>query len=155
MHEPPTDDARAAAYSAMLPVRDLKHTIAWYKALGFSVGDLFGNPPEWCCLCFDDARLFFKQQPSDSPNTDPSGRAIAASHANCPPPPPGDTSPLAASPLLSVQIDDVPAAHAEFTRRGLAPSDLRMTPAGAAEFELRDPDGYALWFGAESNDVQV
>lgn len=48
--------------------------------------------------------------------------------------------------------DDVIALHAAWKDDHLAVTDLRVTAYGMKEFELRDPDGYWLWFGQESSD---
>ena len=34
----------------------------------------------------------------------------------------------------------------------LAPTELRVTYYGMQEFELRDPDGYWLWFGEDTDE---
>jgi len=41
-------------------------------------------------------------------------------------------------------------ATIENIRRTLAATDVRVTVHGTMEFEVRDPDGYGLWFGQES-----
>ncbi|KAB2912201.1 MAG: hypothetical protein F9K29_19985 [Hyphomicrobiaceae bacterium] len=43
------------------------------------------------------------------------------------------------SPMLS--------EHAAWKSKGLSVDGLRVTDYGMTEFELRDPDGYWLWFG--------
>jgi hypothetical protein len=48
--------------------------------------------------------------------------------------------------------DDVAALHAAWKGKGLPVTDLRVTDYGMKEFELRDPDGYWLWFGQPSSD---
>ena len=48
--------------------------------------------------------------------------------------------------------DDVRALHADWKAKGLAVTDLRVTGQGMREFELRDPDGYWLWFGQDTSD---
>ena len=48
--------------------------------------------------------------------------------------------------------DDVAGLHAEFSAKGLPVTALRVTIYGMKEFELRDPDGYWLWFGQDTNE---
>ena len=48
--------------------------------------------------------------------------------------------------------DDVVALHQAWQQRGLPVTDLRVTEYGMREFELRDPDGYWLWFGQNTSD---
>jgi hypothetical protein len=44
------------------------------------------------------------------------------------------------------------ALHQEFKSRGVAVTDLRVTVYQMKEFEVRDPDGYWLWFGQETDE---
>jgi len=118
----------------MLAVADLKRTIAFYcDELGFSIANTFGTPdPVWCMLRRDDVRVMFNQ------------------------PPAGEMAPVPPR-AKDLQVfycypDDVVALHGAWTQKGLPVTDLRVTDYGMKEFELRDPDGYWLWFGQESRD---
>jgi hypothetical protein len=48
--------------------------------------------------------------------------------------------------------DDVVALHAAWRDKGLPVTDLRVTVYGMKEFELRDLDGYWLWFGQSTSE---
>jgi catechol 2,3-dioxygenase-like lactoylglutathione lyase family enzyme len=118
----------------MLSVADLERTIAFYcNELGFQCVSTFGDPrPVWCYLKRDSVDLMFNQPP-------------AAEIAELP------------RRAKDFQIyyfypDDVAALHAAWKSKGLAVTDLRVAIYGMKEFELRDPDGYWLWFGQSTNE---
>ena len=48
--------------------------------------------------------------------------------------------------------DGVSALHDEWKRKDLPVSDLRVATYCMKEFELRDPDGYWLWFGQSATE---
>jgi hypothetical protein len=48
--------------------------------------------------------------------------------------------------------DDIVSLHSTWKAASLAVTDLRVTIYGMKEFELRDPDGYWLWFGESTNE---
>jgi catechol 2,3-dioxygenase-like lactoylglutathione lyase family enzyme len=118
----------------MLSVTDLERTITFYcNGLGFQCAQKFGDPhPVWCHLKRDSADLMFNQPPA---------------------------SELAELPRRAKDFqvyyfypDDVPLLHAAWKGKGLAVTDLRVTIYGMKVFELRDPDGYWLWFGQSTNE---
>jgi catechol 2,3-dioxygenase-like lactoylglutathione lyase family enzyme len=118
----------------MLSVTDLRRTIDFYcNELGFRCAGTFGDPdPVWCHLERDAVDLMFNQPP-------------AAEMADLP------------RRAKDFQVyyfypDDVAALHAAWKGKGLPVTDLRVTDYGMKEFELRDPDGYWLWFGQPSSD---
>ena len=43
--------------------------------------------------------------------------------------------------------------YAEWKAKGVPITDARVTGHGMREFEIRDPDGYWLWFGESSTDA--
>jgi catechol 2,3-dioxygenase-like lactoylglutathione lyase family enzyme len=116
----------------MLSVADLERTTAFYCGrLGFRVINTFGKPkPVWCMLERDKVRLMFNQPP---------GIEIV--------PRPKDHQ------IYYFYPDAVAALHAEWRSAGLAVTDLRVTIYGMKEFELRDPDGYWLWFGEDTDEA--
>ncbi len=93
--------------------------------LSFNLCETFGDPPVWCFLQRDGVRLFFKQPPASTFPPDWSGHVPATGHA----------------------------PHAELSARKLAPMRMRVTHYGMKEFELRDPDGYCLWFGEDTDEA--
>jgi len=125
--------ARIKALVPMLSVTDLKRTMAFYcDKLGFRMVNTFGDAePRWCMLDRDGISIMFNQ------------------------PPPEEMAELAPRPkdfqIYYFYPDDVVSLHKGWKAAGLPVSDLRIAIYGMKEFELRDPDGYWLWFG-ESTD---
>ena len=107
----------------MLSVADVERSIAFYRHLGFELGNTFAPPdamkPSWAWLRSGDAQLM-----------------VAAA-----------SEPAAAQQavLFYVYTDDVAAARASLVEAGLNPGAIR-TPfyAPRGEFELKDPDGYVV-----------
>ena len=126
---------RLQRHTPMLSVADLRRTIAFYcDELGFRCAQSFGEPdPVWCYLKRDDVDLMFNQPP-------------AAEMADLP---------LRAKDFQIYYFypDDVAALHAAWKGKGLPVTELRVTSYGMKEFELRDPDGYWLWFGQSSGEL--
>ena len=118
----------------MLSVTDLARTIAFYcDQLGFRCVGKFGDPdPVWCHLVRDDVDLMFNAPPA-AEMTELPRRAKDFQIYYCYP-------------------DDVIALHASWKARQLPVTDLRVTDYGMKEFELRDPDGYWLWFGQSTTE---
>ena len=107
----------------MLSVADVERSIAFYRHLGFEVGNTFAPPdatkPSWAWLKCDDAQLMVAAA---------SGPATAQQAV-----------------LFYVYTDDVVAARASLVEAGLNPGAI-STPfyAPRGEFELKDPDGYVV-----------
>ena len=119
----------------MLAVADLGRTMRFYcDELGFKVANTStrsGDPAiVWCMLRRDRVSLMFNG-PGARIGDEPPGR-------------PGDFQ------ILYFYPDDVRALHAGWKAKGLPVTDLRVTTYCMREFELRDPDGYRLWFGEET-----
>jgi len=138
----------------MLAVRDLQRTIEWYTTgLGFSLGDTFGDPPVWCSLQQDGVRLFFNQPPASCFPPDWPGHVAARGHPPFPQPRPDrPTEQIRSLHIFYMHVHDLPALHARLTANGLSPTEMRVTVYGMKEFELRDPDGYWLWFGEGTDE---
>ena len=119
----------------MLSVADLKRTKSFYcDGLGFRVASTFGTPdPVWCLLERDSVRLMFNFPGSDV-EADLPKRAKDLQ-------------------VYYFYPDDVTALHAEWTAKGVAVTELRVTSYGMRELEIRDPDGYWLWFGEGTGDA--
>ena len=115
----------------MLGVADLERTIAFYCGkLGFRVNNTFGSPkPVWYMLERDKVRLMFNQPPGIVIFPEPKDRQI-----------------------FYFYPEDIVSLHSAWREAGLVVSDLRVTAYGMQEFELRDPDGYWLWFGESTNE---
>jgi uncharacterized glyoxalase superfamily protein PhnB len=125
---------RLKQLTPMLSVADLKRTMAFYcDELGFRCNGTFGDPdPVWCHLEWDGARLMFNQPP-------------AAEMAELP-------RRAKDCQIVYFYPDDVAALHTAWKANGLPVTDLRVTVYAMKEFELRDPDGYWLWFGQETSE---
>jgi catechol 2,3-dioxygenase-like lactoylglutathione lyase family enzyme len=101
--------------------------------LGFRVVNTFGDAePRWCMLDRDGTSMMFNQPPP-------------AEMAELPP------------RAKDFQIyyfypDDVALLHRAWKAAGLPVSELRVAIYGMKEFELRDPDGYWLWFGQSTDE---
>jgi len=125
---------KLATLIPMLSVSDLKRTMLFYgEQLGFDILNSFGEPePRWCMLGRDSVRIMFNQPPQEEL----------------------DTIPRRAKDFQVFYFypDDVAALHAAWKNAGLPVGELRVTDYHMKEFELRDPDGYWLWFGQEASD---
>jgi uncharacterized glyoxalase superfamily protein PhnB len=118
----------------MLAVSDLRRTMAFYcDDLGFKVVNVFGKPdPVWCMLQRDSVRLMFNRPPDEEMAELPR-RAKDFQ-------------------IFYFYPDDVVALHREWSQKGLAVTHLRVTEYDMKEFELRDPEGYWLWFGQSTEE---
>ena len=118
----------------MLSVSDLGRTMAFYcDQLGFQCASSFGDPdPVWCHLTRDTIDLMFNQPPA-AEMVDLPRRAKDFQ-------------------IYYFYPHDVVALQAAWKAKGLPVTDLRVTSYGMQEFELRDPDGYWLWFGQGTSE---
>lgn len=113
----------------MLSASDLERTIAFYcDELDFRCAHSIGAPRRlWCYLERDGVAVMFRQAPA------------------------GEVAKLRRRgkdfQVFYVYPDDVAALHAALKSKGLGVTGLRVTTYAMKEFELRDPDGYWLWFG--------
>ena len=103
-------------------VADVERSIAFYKYLGFKVGNTF--EPEgklaWAWLHNESANLMLAR--ADAP-VDPAIQGV----------------------LFYVYVADVAAAHAELSSKGILVGPIRSpfyAPRG--EFRVADPDGYVV-----------
>ncbi len=123
----------------MLSVANLERTMDFYCGqLGFEVLSTYnggyGRPdPVWCMLGRDDVKMMFNF-PGDYIQADLPRRAKDFQ-------------------IYYFYPDDVRALHAAWKEAGVPVSDLRVAPHQMREFEIRDPDGYWLWFGESTTDA--
>jgi uncharacterized glyoxalase superfamily protein PhnB len=119
----------------MLAVTDLKGTMDFYcTSLGFRCTGTFGHPePVWCELVRDGVAIMFNAPPRECVERDVPRKSKDYQ-------------------IFYFNPDDVVGLHAAWKKAGVAVSDLRVTVYGMKEFEVRDPDGYWLWFGQETDD---
>ena len=119
----------------MLSVADLQRTMAFYcDELGFRCVRTFGDPrPVWCHLERDSVDLMFNAPPIEEMADLPAGAKDFQVYYFYP--------------------DDVVALHDQWKKKSLPVTDLRVTGYGMKEFELRDPDGYWLWFGEPTSEA--
>ena len=115
---------KTRALVPMVFVADVERSIAFYRHLGFEVGNTFAaddaTKPTWAWLQSGEAQLML----------------AAASH------------PVVAEPqgvLFYVYTEDVASARASLIEAGLGPGVI-TTPfyAPRGEFRLVDPDGYTV-----------
>ena len=125
-----TSSARLTHSAPILLVRDIHATAAYFRdALGFRLGELYGDPPGFVIAARDQMHIMLKQAAD-----------------------PGDVVPMTnRSPGLwdaYFWTDDVDALHREVTEAGAVidygPCDQ---PYGCREFGVRDPDGHDIGFG--------
>ena len=108
----------------MASVASVPRSIAFYEQLGFTVGNTFApsgaEEPSWAWLECGDVHLMVT-----------TGRETSSNGQH--------------SVLFYLYVDDVKAMHAELASKGLQVGAIATefyAPGG--EFELIDPDGYAL-----------
>jgi catechol 2,3-dioxygenase-like lactoylglutathione lyase family enzyme len=118
----------------MLSVSDLNRTISFYcDRLGFHVVNKLGDPElTWCMLARDGTKLMFNRPPAEEMKDLPQRTKDFQ--------------------IFYFYPDNVEALHAAWKAKRLPVTELRVTTYGMKEFELRDPDGYWLWFGQESDE---
>jgi catechol 2,3-dioxygenase-like lactoylglutathione lyase family enzyme len=119
----------------MLAVSDLKRTMEFYCGkLGFRVAGTFGDPePVWCELVRDGVAIMFNAPPRECVERDVPRKSKDYQ-------------------VFYINPDDVVGLHGALARAGLGVSELRVMPYGMKEFDLRDPDGYWLMFGQETDE---
>lgn len=105
-------------------VADVERSIAFYRNLGFEVGNTFAaggaTKPTWAWLYSDGAQLMVAA--TDEP--------IIADQQRV---------------LFYIYTDDVASAHASLTEAGLSPGPITIefyAPRG--EFRVVDPDGFVV-----------
>lgn len=126
---------KLTALRPMLAVTDLKATMDFYcRRLGFRCAGTFGEPePVWCELVRDDVAIMFNAPPREEVLRDVPRRSKDYQ-------------------VFYFNPTDVAALHGAWRAAGVPVTDLRVTVYGMKEFELRDPDGYWLWFGQPTDE---
>ncbi len=104
-----------------LPVRDLTASVEWYqRKLGFKLRFFFGDPPTHGAVELGQATVHFF-----------TGTPVPEGH------------------WLYFQVEDVDQFYERVTGNGVNPVDVPTDqPWAMREFNLHDPDGYHLRFGA-------
>lgn len=118
----------------MLAVVDLQRTIRFYTdKLGFKLCGTFGDPPVWCDLSRGGVGMMFNAPPRAEVERD---------------------VPLKSKDyqIFYFNTPDAAALRTEFQSRGVVVSEIRITVYQMKEFEVRDPDGYWLWFGQGTDE---
>ena len=117
----------------MLGVSSIRNTITFYEKLGFKVNSTFGEGSEPCWVHMEagKAQLMFYQLESDCKE-----RSAAKDDMIF---------------YLYPEVDVV-TCQQQLKTAGLSVSDLRVTVYQMKEFELRDPDNYAIWYGQETDE---
>jgi uncharacterized glyoxalase superfamily protein PhnB len=109
----------------ILPVRDARASIDYYRRLGFDLDwthEFEEGLPVFAAVSRGDVTLFLSGHPGEgAPNT-----------------------------LVYVYVDDVDALYRELDKGGArVEAAPKLTPWGTKEMLVRDPDGHALRFGME------
>ena len=112
-----------------LGVSDLRRSMAFYRDFfGFTLVDSWENEAGesvWCWLRSGVTELMLRQLTSDEQITlEPA---------------------LGQSWVLYLRPDDIDETRRQLVRAGLDVTDIQLTPYGARECFLTDPDGYDLW----------
>lgn len=121
-----------AAAEPQLYVRDIATSSEFYsRTLGFSVAFTYGEPPFYCQVVRDRARLNLRQV--DNPVIDPVRR---------------DREQLLTA---SIALDDAEPLFLEYQKAGVDFLEtLQTAPWGARTFIVRDPDGNLLLFAGRA-----
>lgn len=118
----------------MLAVLDLPRSVRFYvESLGFNLCGTFGNPPVWAEVERDGVAVMLNAPPRDCIERDVGPRARDYQ-------------------IFYFNTTSVDRLHEEFRARGVAVSDLRVAVYHMKEFEVKDPDGYWLWFASHSDE---
>lgn len=118
----------------MLAVTDLPATVRFYvERLGFNCCAMHGDPPVWAEVERDGTSVMLNAPPAECIRRD-----VPASCRD--------------DQIFYFDVQNVESLHAEYRARGVSVTDLRVAPYGMKEFELRDPDGYWLWFGQPTDE---
>ena len=121
--------SRLAAAVPQFSVSDVLATVQYYRdRLGFAVGDLVADPPEWGAVGRDDVELFFNRLPAGA-SSHPRIRAFGAYDAY-------------------FRVNGVDQLAAEFRERGAV---IREGPTNRVydvrEVVVEDLNGLVLAFG--------
>lgn len=110
----------------LLRVDDGDGSAGFYPLLGFEIAERRDEDDRlvWARLVSGAAELMLVEQPGDV-RTNPGEAAV-----------------------LYLYPPDVAGLHAALLEQGVTVGPLRETEYGMLEFELVDPDGHELWFGA-------
>lgn len=122
--------AEIGGISPFFIVTDIDRSLAFYNQLGFKT--TFKDPddhPFFGIVARDHAQLFMKSHDGLTPMPNTSRHPWIAWDAY-------------------LYVPDPDTLSAEFTARGVASSEpLKDTHDGLRGFQVRDPDGYVLFFG--------
>ena len=128
----------------LLEVYDMPTAVAFYRdALGFTI---VNTSPEyapgrfhWAMLTFGDAMLMLNTAYEfDDQRPVPMEPTRYAAH--------GDTA-------LYIPCDDVDEIYVRLTRADVPANEPRITPYGAKECSLHDPDGYTVIFQRSNSNA--
>lgn len=120
-----------------LMVEDVAATVEWYRErLDADVIDEVSAADEsiWAHLAIDDVRLMFQDRESlEEELPAMTGAAIGGSFT------------------MYVDVDDVEALSERLAEEA-RPLPMRTASYGRREFAVRDPNGYVLWFGEDTDE---
>lgn len=122
--------AKITGSAPILLVKDVRRAADHYReALGFSCGQLWGEPPNFCIVTRDGHSLFLAQV-DESTTVIPHWKVVSKMSG------------------AYFWVDDVEALYAELQQRGATIDwSLYLTPYGVKEFGIQDIDGHDIAFG--------
>ncbi|MBX3381022.1 MAG: VOC family protein [Phycisphaeraceae bacterium] len=127
--------SRIRGLRPMLAVIDLPRAVRFYvEKLGFNCNAMHGNPPEWAEVERDGTAIMLNAPPADSIRRD-----VPLTSKNY--------------QIFYIDVQNVATLREEFVSKGVEAGDMRVAIYGMKEFEVRDPEGYWLWFGEPTDEA--
>lgn len=134
MSAPVQAPSRLSKLRPMLAVKDLPGCVRFYvEKLGFTCTAMHGNPPVWAEVARDGVAIMLNAPPAAD-----IARDVPASSRDY--------------QVFYIDVEDVAALHTGLKARGVKVSNIRVAFYGMKEFEVRDPEGYWLWFGEPTDE---
>lgn len=127
--------SRIRGLRPMLAVIDLPRAVRFYvEKLGFNCNAMHGNPPVWAEVERDGTAIMLNAPPADSIRRD-----VPLTSKNY--------------QIFYIDVQNVATLREEFVSKGVEAGDMRVAIYGMKEFEVRDPEGYWLWFGEPTDEA--
>lgn len=119
----------------MLAATDLPGAVRFYvEKLGFNCNAMHGNPPVWAEVERDGTAVMLNAPPAASIRRD-----VPRSSKDY--------------QVFYFDVQNVVALREELVAKGVEVGEMRVAVYGMKEFEVRDPEGYWLWFGEPTDEV--
>ncbi|MBX3389651.1 MAG: hypothetical protein KF691_09385 [Phycisphaeraceae bacterium] len=119
----------------MLAVVDLPGAVRFYiEKLGFNCSSMHGNPPVWAEVERDGTAVMLNAPPADSVRRDVPRKSKDYQ-------------------VFYFDVRNAEALREEFLAKGVDAGEMRVAIYGMKEFEVRDPEGYWLWFAEPTDEA--